>query len=195
MFTVENLTASLNIFYEKIERQKDELSSLDAAIGDGDHGNNMSRGMTAVKQNIEGKEFNDVATIFQTVAISLISKVGGASGPLYGTAMMEMGKTSKNSSDILKILSAGLAGIKLRGKSDVGDKTMIDVWSPTIDSIKEGELDKGMLVEYLNNTKNLEAKKGRASYLGARSIGHLDPGAASSLLLFESFIEAGVFDE
>lgn len=195
MFTTENLTKSFYLFHEKIEQQKNQLSELDQAIGDGDHGNNMSRGMTAVIQGIEEKQPETVPELFKVAAMNLISKVGGASGPLYGTAMLQMSKASQTTEDACQILTEGLAGIKNRGKSSEDEKTMIDLWFPAIEKIRQGELTKKDLVAFVERTKDMEAKKGRASYLGERSIGHIDPGAASSQLLFESFMEAGVFDE
>lgn len=195
MFTTENLTKSFYLFHEKIEQQKNQLSELDQAIGDGDHGNNMSRGMTAVIQGIEEKQPETVPELFKVAAMNLISKVGGASGPLYGTAMLQMSKASQTTEDACQILTEGLAGIKNRGKSSEDEKTMIDLWFPAIEKIQQGELTKEDLVAFVERTKDMEAKKGRASYLGERSIGHIDPGAASSQLLFESFMEAGVFDE
>ena len=195
MFTTKNLTKSFYLFHEKIEQQKNQLSELDQAIGDGDHGNNMSRGMTAVIQGIEEKQPETVPELFKVAAMNLISKVGGASGPLYGTAMLQMSKASQTTEDACQILTEGLAGIKNRGKSSEDEKTMIDLWFPAIEKIRQGELTKKDLVAFVERTKDMEAKKGRASYLGERSIGHIDPGAASSQLLFESFMEAGVFDE
>lgn len=195
MFTTENLTKSFYLFHEKIEQQKNQLSELDQAIGDGDHGNNMSRGMTAVIQGIEEKQPETVPELFKVAAMNLISKVGGASGPLYGTAMLQMSKASQTTEDACQILTEGLAGIKNRGKSSEDEKTMIDLWFPAIEKMQQGELTKEDLVTFVERTKDMEAKKARASYLGERSIGHIDPGAASSQLLFESFMEAGVFDE
>ena len=195
MFTTENLTKSFYLFHEKIEQQKNQLSELDQAIGDGDHGNNMSRGMTAVIQGIEEKQPETVPELFKVAAMNLISKVGGASGPLYGTAMLQMSKATQTTEDACQILTEGLAGIKNRGKSSEDEKTMIDLWFPAIEKMQQGELTKEDLVAFVERTKDMEAKKGRASYLGERSIGHIDPGAASSQLLFESFMEAGVFDE
>lgn len=195
MLTVENLLESLNLFQQKIEKNKQFLSELDQAIGDGDHGNNMSRGMTAVMEGLQDKDPQTVPEIFKVAAMSLISKVGGASGPLYGTAMMEMAKASAKESDVKLIISSGLDGIKKRGSSDVGMKTMIDLWSPTIDALAAGNLTTDDLASFANATKDMEAKKGRASYLGERSLGHIDPGAVSSQYLFESFVEAGVFHD
>lgn len=195
MFTIDNLTNSFTIFQKKIEAKKQYLSELDQAIGDGDHGNNMSRGMTAVVADLEGEDPETISAIFKIAAMSLISKVGGASGPLYGTAMMEMAKAAMSGNNPVSILEAGLEGIKKRGNSDVEQKTMIDLWAPAISALQDGKLSKDQLNQFTEQTKEMEAKKGRASYLGERSIGHIDPGAVSSQYLFEAFIEAGVFDE
>ncbi len=192
MFTPENLRESLQLFNGKIQAKKDYLSELDTPIGDGDHGNNMGRGMDAVMAaNLDG----DLSAIFKAAAMTLISKVGGASGPLYGTAMMEMMKASKTSAEPAVLLETAAAGIAKRGDSTEGQKTMLDLWFPAIKQLKEGALTKDALQELAEKTKDLKATKGRASYVGDRSIGHIDPGAMSSAYLFESFLEAGVFDD
>ncbi|MGO3114711.1 dihydroxyacetone kinase subunit DhaL [Enterococcus pseudoavium] len=192
MFTPQNLRKTLELFNEKIQSKKDYLSELDTPIGDGDHGNNMARGMDAVMAaDLSG----DLPAIFKATAMALISKVGGASGPLYGTAMMEMMKASKESADPKILLTAAIAGIKKRGNSEVGEKTMLDLWVPAVDSLNNGTLDSAKLTEFVEKTKDIKATKGRASYVGERSIGHIDPGAMSSAYLFESMIEAGVFNE
>lgn len=190
MFTPENLLVTIQRFDEKIQENKDYLSELDTPIGDGDHGNNMARGMSAVMQaDIHGSLFEE----FKTIAMTLISKVGGASGPLYGTAMLEMAKASKDTNDPVEILSAGIAGIQKRGKATLGEKTMLDLWIPAVDAVKDGTLTPELVTNLTENTKDLIATKGRASYVGERSKGHIDPGAMSSNYLFQSMIEAGVF--
>lgn len=191
MFTPDNLRIALQLFNEKIQAKKEYLSELDTPIGDGDHGNNMGRGMDAVMSADLG---GDLPAIFKAVAMALIGKVGGASGPLYGTAMMEMMKASKSSADPATLLTAGAEGIAKRGNSTVGEKTMLDVWFPAVDLLKASQLTEAALQELAEKTKDLRATKGRASYVGDRSIGHIDPGAMSSVYLFESFFEAGVFD-
>ncbi|MGM0125266.1 dihydroxyacetone kinase, L subunit [Enterococcus sp. AZ194] len=190
MFTPENLIDTVKRFDEKIQTNKDYLSELDTPIGDGDHGNNMARGMAAVMETtLEGSLFDE----FKTIAMTLISKVGGASGPLYGTAMLEMAKASKETNDPETILRAGIDGIEKRGKAALGEKTMLDLWIPAVDALKEGTLTSELLTTLTDNTKELIATKGRASYVGERSKGHIDPGAMSSNYLFQSMIEAGVF--
>ena len=137
----------------------------------------------------------ELPDVFKATAMALISKVGGASGPLYGTAMMEMMKASKETNDPEVLLKAAIAGIEKRGNSQPGEKTMLDLWVPAVDNLNNGTLNSATLEILVEQTKNIKATKGRASYLGERSIGHIDPGAMSSAYLFESMIEAGVFGE
>lgn len=195
MFTIDNLKEALKLFKNKIDENKEYLSDLDTPIGDGDHGNNMARGLEAVMESLTGKEPQTVAEVFKLTAMALISKVGGASGPLYGTAMMEMAKAAAGTTEASAILTAGLLGIEKRGNSQPGEKTMLDEWAPAIEAIKENKLTKELLESYAEATKTLVAKKGRASYVGERSIGHIDPGAMSSNYFFQSLLEAGVFHE
>ncbi len=121
--------------------------------------------------------------------MALISKVGGASGPLYGTAFLEMAKKSKDTTDLGELFAAANAGIKKRGGAQVGDKTMVDVWEPLSDQLAQGSLAQEDIDKAVDGTRGLVAKKGRASYLGDRSVGHLDPGAMSSGYLFTALIE------
>lgn len=193
MFTKENTIQAFTIFQKKIEEKKAYLSELDTPIGDGDHGNNMSRGMTAVVESLQEKNPQTLTDVFKVTAMALISKVGGASGPLYGTAMMEMGKAAATTDDPATIIAAGLAGIEKRGNSQPGEKTMLDLWAPALSAIKENKLTTAVLEEAAEKTKDIQATKGRASYVGERSVGHIDPGAMSSCYLFEALIEAGVF--
>ncbi|MBO0470348.1 dihydroxyacetone kinase subunit L [Enterococcus sp. DIV0242_7C1] len=195
MFTVENLKTALQLFKDKIDKNKDYLSELDTPIGDGDHGNNMSRGMEAVSESLQGKAPETIQDVFKLTAMALISKVGGASGPLYGTAMMEMAKASATTSEALPILEAGLAGIEKRGNSQPGEKTMLDLWAPAIEAVRSGNVTLEDLQSAVDKTKDIVATKGRASYVGERSVGHIDPGAMSSLYFFESLMEAGVFND
>lgn len=180
----------LKNFNTIIQEKKEYLSELDTPIGDGDHGNNMARGMTAVMESLEQKSPETVQDILKLVAMSLISKVGGASGPLYGTAFLEMSKAAGESSDIASLVLAGLAGIKKRGGAVLGDKTMVDVWEPVSASLTHGNLTEEIIQVSVESTKDLVAKKGRASYVGERAIGHLDPGAVSSGYLFDSLLKA-----
>ncbi|KRL03582.1 dihydroxyacetone kinase subunit DhaL [Liquorilactobacillus capillatus] len=186
MLTVENTQKWLNNFYQKIEEHKDYLSELDTPIGDGDHGNNMMRGMVGVKESMARLQNPDLQALFKAIAMGLISKVGGASGPLYGTAFLEMAKKCTETQAAADLILVGLAGIKKRGGATEGDKTMVDVWSPVAHS---SQLTTEVIAAAVAATKDMQAKKGRASYLGERSIGHLDPGAVSSGYLFTALIE------
>ncbi len=178
-------------FNNKINDNKDYLSQLDTPIGDGDHGGNMARGMAAVVAELESKEFESSRDLFKMVAMQLLSKVGGASGPLYGSAFMGMAKADQNL-PLAEILSEGLAMIQKRGKAEVGEKTMVDMWSPVVDALKAGNLSQEVIDQALEATKDIKATKGRASYVGERSVGHIDPGACSSSLLFKAMLEAEV---
>lgn len=178
----------MNNFANKIEENAQHLSDLDTPIGDGDHGFNMSRGMKAVKEKLATKPV-DVTSGLKTIAMALISTVGGASGPLYGTAFLEMAKKSATTDDLGELLDAALAGIEKRGGAKPGDKTMVDVWAKLVPDVKNGTLTEDKIREAVAATKDMVAKKGRASYLGERSKGHVDPGSESSGYLFEAMLE------
>lgn len=180
----------LRLFAKKVESNKLYLSELDAAIGDGDHGNNMARGVSAVEEGFNLKTPQDLTSALKLTAMAFISKVGGASGPLYGTAFLEMAKASSKTDDLSELLEAALAGIKKRGGATAGDKTMVDVGEKVLPTIKDGSISEDGIEEAVEATKDMQAKKGRASYLGERSIGHLDPGAVSSGYLFNSLLKA-----
>ena len=179
----------MQLFNEKIQEQKAYLSDLDTPIGDGDHGGNMARGMAAAVENLASKDFVSAAEVFQAVSMQLISKVGGASGPLYGSAFMGMAKAEKDGKYLSEVIQAGLDMIQKRGKAVPGEKTMVDVWSEIPFSLQSGNLTREKIGSLVEATKNLKAIKGRASYVGERSIGHIDPGSASSGLLFEALLE------
>lgn len=179
----------MQLFNEKIQNQKDYLSDLDTPIGDGDHGANMARGMAAAVESLAAKDFASAAEVFQAVSMQLISKVGGASGPLYGSAFMGMAKAEKDGKDLPEVIQAGLGMIQKRGKAVPGEKTMVDVWSGIPVSLQSGDLTHEKIGFLVEATKNLKATKGRASYVGERSIGHIDPGSASSGFLFEALLE------
>ena len=185
-----------------IEEQKSFFSELDAAIGDGDHGINMNRGFEAVRTKLPSLAGKDIGTIFKTVGMQLVSTVGGASGPLYGTAFMKAGAACKDRMELddagfLAALAAAIGGVKMRGKAEPGEKTMLDALCPAYAALKaaldsgadlHNALDQAVAaaakgVEY---TKTIVATKGRASYLGERSLGHQDPGATSSLFLLQA---------
>lgn len=187
--TVEFFEQWMNNFKQKICDNKQYLNDLDDAIGDGDHGSNMVRGMNAVIENLETKKPTDITDSLKLTAMSLISKVGGASGPLYGTAFLEMAKKSTSTTDLNQLFDAALQGIIKRGGAQVGDKTLVDVWSVIVNKIKLDKLTQKDIDDAVMSTKDLVAHKGRASYLGERSKGHLDPGSVSSGYLFSSLLE------
>lgn len=159
MLTVENTTVWLNKFADQIEQHQSYLSELDTPIGDGDHRGNMARGLAAVKAALATQPA-DITKLFQATAMALISKVGGASGPLYGTAFLEMAKQSKIDSDLGGLLAAALAGIEKRGGATTGDKTLIDVWAPVVQAVQAGELTQDVIDDAVASTEPMVAKKG-----------------------------------
>lgn len=181
----------MHTFNQKIQSNKDYLSELDTPIGDGDHGGNMTRGMTAVIENLDNNEFSSAADVFKTVSMQLLSKVGGASGPLYGSAFMGITKAEQSESTISEALGAGLEMIQKRGKAELNEKTMVDVWHGVIEAIEKNELTEDRIDSLVDATKGMKATKGRASYVGERSLGHIDPGSFSSGLLFKALLEVG----
>ena len=194
------LKKSANILKE----QKNHLTELDAAIGDADHGTNMVRGFNAVLEKLPTVEDKDIGTILKTTGMTLMSSVGGASGPLYGTFFMQAGmaatsKESLDQNDLIQTLDGGLNGLVQRGRAEVGDKTMVDAVSPALAALKTtltGDITVALRVcvsaaeEGMKATIPLQAKKGRASYLGERSIGHQDPGATSSYLILNALLDS-----
>ncbi|HFH7182493.1 TPA: dihydroxyacetone kinase subunit DhaL [Streptococcus agalactiae] len=181
----------MHTFNQKIQSNKDYLSELDTPIGDGDHGGNMARGMTAVIENLDNNEFSSAADVFKNVSMQLLSKVGGASGPLYGSAFMGITKAEQSESTISEALGAGLEMIQKRGKAELNEKTMVDVWHGVIEAIEKNELTEDRIDSLVDATKGMKATKGRASYVGERSLGHIDPGSFSSGLLFKALLEVG----
>jgi dihydroxyacetone kinase-like protein len=192
--TLQELNDWLREFARVIAEQREELSDLDAAIGDGDHGTNMDRGMQAVVASLSGDTVGDA---FKHVGMTLVSTVGGASGPLYGTFFLRFAAATGalpeiDSAQFATAMRAGLDGIVARGKAEPDDKTMFDALAPAVQSLEAGAsgsfgdalraaadaADKGR-----DATIEMLARKGRASYLGERSIGHQDPGATSAALL------------
>lgn len=190
MIDNEKIIKWLLLFNDKIQENKQLLSQLDAEIGDSDHGNNMARGMEAVKTILAEKQPSTSSETLKLVAMTLLSKVGGASGPLYGSAFL--GMSQKINEGLLPALSSGLMAIKNRGKSTINEKTMIDVWQPVVEHLENQTLTVDEIMAFAENTKSILATKGRASYLGERSIGHIDPGAYSSALLFIAMLEVGL---
>ena len=168
------------------------LTELDREIGDADHGYNMKKGFLKVKDAMND-DFTDLKSLFNKIAMTLISTVGGASGPLYGTFFMKFAQSidgdEMNKEIFTKAFSDGVDGVIMRGKAKVGDKTMIDVLSPVSDALKK-DLSFAEIIsiakENMERTKDIKANKGRAAYLGERSIGHIDPGACSSYLCIKS---------
>lgn len=185
-----------------IAAQKEYLTQLDADIGDGDHGINMHRGFQAVLAKLPGVADKDIGTVFKTVGMTLVSTVGGAGGPLYGTFFIQLGaatagKMELTLADWAAALQAGVDGVVTRGKAAPGDKTMVDALLPAVAALKEASADGMILRDALRRSERaaeqgmtatipLVARKGRASYLGNRSAGHQDPGATSSHLLVKT---------
>ncbi|MDN3443022.1 dihydroxyacetone kinase subunit DhaL [Microbacterium sp. APC 3901] len=189
-------------FRDVIAEKRDWLTELDSAIGDADHGANMARGMDAVAAKLDSGVPQTVDELLKTVGMTLVSSVGGASGPLYGTLFLRMGMASGpvielDATGLAASLRAGLDGIVARGKAEAGDKTMFDAMAPALDALDAaiaGGADLAAATAAAavaaaagrDATEPLVARKGRASYLGERSAGHIDPGAASTTLLFEA---------
>lgn len=191
---------------EAIIENKQMLTDLDAAIGDGDHGINMARGFEAVRSKMQTIEAEtDIGKVMKTVGMTLISSVGGAAGPLYGTAFLRaaspsQGKTQIDSETAVLMLGAAITGIKERGKAARGEKTMLDALEPALDVFAQGVKDGKTVIACLEAaceaaqqgveyTKTIVATKGRASYLGERSRGHQDPGATSSYIMLQALLE------
>lgn len=187
-----------------VRANADELTELDRAVGDGDHGANLRRGFDAVAALAPELQAMPLGAALQKAGMTLVMKVGGASGPLYGSLLMGIGKAltggprpdAPGSSEIADALQAGVDMVRKRGKSDVGDKTMLDVLAPVSEALRDGvsqSLPIPRLLDDLSaaasrgleSTRALQARKGRASYLGERSVGHLDPGARSSQLIVD----------
>lgn len=182
---------------DEIIANKDYLTDLDRSIGDADHGVNMAKGFGFTKEALEA-DFDDYKTLFNKVATTLLSKVGGASGPLYGSFFMKFAASLKDVDELTRenlnqAFTAGVDGVKQRGKAEVGDKTMVDVLEPVAEALNAGKsFDEVVQIaeESMEKTKDIKAKKGRASYVGDRSIGHIDPGAASSYILVKETLGA-----
>lgn len=205
--SLADLTAWLGAFRDLVTENRDYLTELDSAIGDADHGANMARGMGAVLDKLDGAEpAASIDELFKGVGMTLVSSVGGASGPLYGTFFLRFGVAAGAVSELdgpalSAALAAGLGGVIARGKAELGDKTMLDALLPALEAF-DGALAEGGDVSAAaaaassaaaagrDATLDLVARKGRASYLGDRSAGHLDPGATSTAYLFEALAGA-----
>jgi dihydroxyacetone kinase-like protein len=201
--THDDVLRWIRAFAADVAANREYLTQLDAAIGDGDHGINMHRGMSAVLGRVDAAtDEQDIAALLKTVGMTLVSTVGGAGGPLYGTLFLQMGtavagKDELSADDWAAALEAAIGGVQARGKAESGDKTMIDALLPGRDALKAALADGATFADALRrsadaaeqgmrDTTPLVARKGRASYLGERSVGHQDPGATSSHLLLKS---------
>jgi len=195
----------LKSFAAMIQENAAYLTQLDSDIGDGDHGANMNRGMQTVLTKLPGVADKDIGSALKSVGMTLVSTVGGASGPLYGTMFMQMGNATAGKMELtlddwVAALQAGYDGVLMRGKAQPGDKTMVDALTPALNELK-AQRDKGASVpdalaasaqaaeQGMKETIPLVARKGRASYLGERSAGHQDPGATSSYYLLKAAAE------
>ena len=194
-----------------VASHRDYLIDLDRAIGDGDHGENMDRGFTAALAALESAEDADISGVLKTVAKTLMSTVGGAAGPLYGTAFLRASKAAAGGGEmdgagVAAIIAGALEGIQARGKATTGEKTMVDAWSPACEAARAAVAAGGDASAVLEAaataaeagaraTEPLRATKGRASYLGERSIGHLDPGAVSTSLILRAAARAAAGQE
>lgn len=198
----EDVVRMIRAFADVIAEHKEELTALDSAIGDADHGINMNRGMQAAVAKLDGHAPADVGALFKTVGMTLVSTVGGAGGPLYGTLFLQLG-TATAGKEVIEpgdwgsALEAAVAGVQARGKAELEDKTMIDALAPARDAYRVAVEEGASFGEALRRcadaaeagmqaTTPLVARKGRASYLGPRSAGHQDPGATSSWLLMKT---------
>ena len=203
--TIEQLAGWLRRFRNLVIKNQTQLTELDSAIGDADHGINMARGMTAVIDKLDGHEPSHANELFKIVAMALVTSVGGASGPLYGTFFLRFAGAAGPATELdiealAMAMDAGLTGIMERGKAEPGDKTMVDALSPAVDAMEAVIKSSGDLATAVTSARDaaaagrdatvpLVARKGRASYLGERSAGHMDPGAASMSLLFDALAE------
>jgi dihydroxyacetone kinase-like protein len=203
LMTTSEVISLIKLIAADIEKNKEYLTELDTAIGDADHGINLSRGFSAVLSKMDG-QFTGTGDVLKTTAMTLISTVGGASGPLYGTLFLRMAGAlsgaTVNLSEFCSAFESGIEGVKARGKATKGEKTMLDVLIPVLDSIKIS-VDAGIPAKKAfeeaaeaamagcEYTKSIIATKGRASYLGERSLGHIDPGCMSSYLMIKATAE------
>jgi dihydroxyacetone kinase-like protein len=204
MITKHQVVQWVQDFATQIEQNKDYLTELDAAIGDADHGINMDRGFKKVMSQLPSVADKDIGSILKSVSMTLISSVGGASGPLYGTFFLRastvaVDKQQLTDEEIVSLLQAGLDGVLQRGKALLGDKTMVDVLSPSVDALAQavGEgkdtlaaMQQAVVAaeQAMKDTIPMLARKGRASYLGERSVGHQDPGATSTYLMLKCLL-------
>lgn len=199
MTTTSDFQAWITAFAASVHEHAGELTELDSAIGDADHGSNMDRGMKAVAALFDDQGFDTIEALCKKVGMTLVSTVGGASGPLYGTFFLRLGAAAQGRSELDTgelgaALRAGVEGVVQRGKAEVGDKTMIDAWMPALEAYDAAGSDAAEALaaaaraaaQGRDDTTPLVARKGRASYLGERSKDHQDPGATSTALLLEA---------
>jgi dihydroxyacetone kinase-like protein len=188
-----------------LEENRQYLTELDSPIGDADHGINMDRGFKKVMSKLPDVEDKDIGTVLKTAGMALVTSVGGAGGPLYGTLLMDAGRAvagrmELSDDDLVALLDAGLKGVVRRGKANLEDKTMVDALHPAVEALRKAFADDKDTMEALHlmtdaahkgmkDTIPMLAKKGRASYVGERSIGHQDPGATSSYLILKTLME------
>ena len=191
-------------FAAQVAENRAYLTRLDGDIGDGDHGTNMDRGMKKALERLEATDGDDIGASLKAVGMALVSSVGGAAGPLYGTLFLQMGQATAGKSeldlaDFTEALDAGMQGVVKRGKAELGDKTMLDALGPALEALRaDGGDDVAAALqraadaarEGMEATVPMVARKGRASYLGERSAGHQDPGATSTHLLLKTAAEA-----
>lgn len=190
---------------EVMTAQRDYLTQLDTEIGDADHGLNMQRGFSKALEKVATVAEKDIGTILKTVGMTLLSQVGGASGPLYGSlfikgAQSAVGKEELSNDELVTVLKQGVEGIIARGRAELGDKTMCDVWLPVLAELETADKSQSLGALFESTVKKAEesvaatiplvAKKGRASYLGERSAGHQDPGATSTMYMIKALYDA-----
>jgi phosphoenolpyruvate---glycerone phosphotransferase subunit DhaL len=203
--TAADVRGWIEDFASAIGEHRAELVQLDTAIGDGDHGTNMDRGMRAAVDQVAKVDDDDVGAVLKAVGMALISKVGGAAGPLYGTLFMRMATATAGAAELdlggwTEAVAAGVAGVQQRGKAEAGDKTMVDALLPALDALRGAQSEGAELADALRRSADaardgmratvpMQARKGRASYLGPRSVDHQDPGATSSELLLRTAAE------
>ena len=208
--TYDDVVRFIQAYADVIAEQKDHLTQLDSAIGDADHGINMNRGMKAVLAKLDGHAHGDIGATLKTVGMTLVSTVGGAGGPLYGTLFLQLGAATSGKSELEPAdweaaLAAAVDGVIARGKAELQDKTMVDALVPGRDAYRAALEDGASFAEALRRsaaaaeegmkaTIPLVARKGRASYLGERSAGHQDPGATSSWLLLKTVADTWAGD-
>ncbi len=182
---------------EEIVKNKEYLTDLDRKIGDADHGENMVRGFKLSVEALKSHEDSSLETIFKTLGMTLLNKVGGASGPLYGMAFVKGSKVFANASEIKKehlknFINEATLSIKTLGKATLGDKTMLDVWENVNNDLKKDVAKEALLAnvqKYVESTKEMQAKRGRASFLRERSIGTIDPGSVSTEIILRHLIK------